>query len=88
MADVIIIGAGPAPTLAEVAERARAIIGSDFGMHSPRWLSRFGSASRLTASYRDGLFLLAGNAAHIHPSAPSTPLCAPRYLPAPGPLRC
>jgi len=57
------------PTLAEVAERARLIVGSDFGMHSPRWLTRFGTASRLAASYRDGRVLLAGDAAHIHPPA-------------------
>jgi 2-polyprenyl-6-methoxyphenol hydroxylase-like FAD-dependent oxidoreductase len=59
----------PPPTLAEVAERARLVIGSDFGMHSPRWLSRSGTASRLAASYRDGRVLLAGDAAHIHTPA-------------------
>jgi rifampicin monooxygenase len=65
---VVIIGAGP-PTLDEVAERARLVIGSDFGMHSPRRLSRSGTASRLAASYRDGRALLAGDAAHIHAPA-------------------
>jgi len=59
----------PPPTLVEVAQRARLVIGSDFGMHSPRWLSRSGTASRLAVSYRDGRVLLAGDAAHIHTPA-------------------
>ncbi|HET6424380.1 MAG TPA: FAD-dependent monooxygenase, partial [Planctomycetaceae bacterium] len=41
--------------------------GTDFGAHSPRWLSRFGDATRLAERYRDGRVLLAGDAAHIHP---------------------
>jgi 2-polyprenyl-6-methoxyphenol hydroxylase-like FAD-dependent oxidoreductase len=44
-----------------------AIAGTDFGVHSPRWLSRFGDATRLAARYRSGRVLLAGDAAHIHP---------------------
>ena len=36
-------------------------------MHSPRWLSRFGDATRLADRYRTGRVLLAGDAAHIHP---------------------
>ena len=45
----------------------RAIAGTDFGVHSPRWLSRFGDATRLAERYRVGRVLLAGDAAHIHP---------------------
>ena len=41
--------------------------GTDFGVHSPRWLSRFGDATRLVERYRSGRVLLAGDAAHIHP---------------------
>ncbi|MDT7618739.1 MAG: rifampicin monooxygenase, partial [Pseudonocardiales bacterium] len=41
--------------------------GTDFGVHSPRWLSRFGDATRLAERYRTGRVLLAGDAAHIHP---------------------
>ena len=41
--------------------------GTDFGVHSPRWLSRFGDATRLAERYRVGRVLLAGDAAHIHP---------------------
>ena len=45
----------------------RAVAGTDFGVHSPRWLSRFGDATRLADRYRVGRVLLAGDAAHIHP---------------------
>ena len=34
---------------------------------TPRWLSRFGDATRLVERYRVGRVLLAGDAAHIHP---------------------
>ncbi|MFE9633425.1 monooxygenase [Streptomyces sp. NPDC006463] len=40
--------------------------GSDCGIGEPRWLSRFGNATRLAESYRSGRVLLAGDAAHIH----------------------
>ncbi|MER7012173.1 monooxygenase [Saccharopolyspora sp. NPDC000359] len=40
--------------------------GSDCGVAEPRWLSRFGNATRLADSYRRGRVLLAGDAAHIH----------------------
>ncbi|MET0188315.1 MAG: rifampin monooxygenase [Pseudonocardia sediminis] len=55
------------PTLDEVRERLRAVAGTDFGVHSPRWLSRFGDATRQAERYRSGRVLLAGDAAHIHP---------------------
>jgi 2-polyprenyl-6-methoxyphenol hydroxylase-like FAD-dependent oxidoreductase len=55
------------PTLEEFKQQLRAIAGSDFGAHSPRWLSRFGDATRLAESYRVGRVLLAGDAAHVHP---------------------
>ncbi|PRX49472.1 2-polyprenyl-6-methoxyphenol hydroxylase-like FAD-dependent oxidoreductase [Prauserella shujinwangii] len=55
------------PTLDEVRAALRAIAGTDFGVHSPRWLSRFGNATRLAERYRVGRVLLAGDAAHIHP---------------------
>jgi hypothetical protein len=45
----------------------RTVAGTDFGVHSPRWLSRFGDATRLAERYRVGRVLLAGDAAHIHP---------------------
>ncbi|MFI0421253.1 rifampin monooxygenase [Spongiactinospora sp. 9N601] len=55
------------PTLADFQRQLRAIAGTDFGVHSPRWLSRFGDATRLAERYRAGRVLLAGDAAHIHP---------------------
>ncbi|MFD8967515.1 rifampin monooxygenase [Streptomyces sp. NPDC059568] len=56
-----------APTFEEFKQRLRAFAGTDFGVHSPRWLSRFGDATRLAERYRTGRVLLAGDAAHIHP---------------------
>src|SRR6185503_13243140 len=55
------------PTLKDFQQQLRAIAGTDFGVHSPRWLSRFGDATRLAARYRSGRVLLAGDAPHIHP---------------------
>lgn len=58
--------AGP-PTLEDFRHQLRAVAGTDFGVHSPRWMSRFGDATRLAERYRVGRILLAGDAAHIHP---------------------
>jgi 2-polyprenyl-6-methoxyphenol hydroxylase-like FAD-dependent oxidoreductase len=55
------------PTLEEFKQQLRAFAGTDFGAHSPRWLSRFGDATRLAERYRTGRVLLAGDAAHVHP---------------------
>ncbi|MFI1753746.1 rifampin monooxygenase [Streptomyces sp. NPDC020571] len=55
------------PGLEEFKQRLREWAGTDFGVHSPRWLSRFGDATRLAERYRTGRVLLAGDAAHIHP---------------------
>ncbi len=55
------------PTLEEFKRQLRVYAGTDFGVHSPRWLSRFGDATRLAERYRVGRVLLAGDAAHIHP---------------------
>ncbi|MGW2018657.1 rifampin monooxygenase [Streptomyces sp. NPDC001927] len=55
------------PTFEEFKERLRAVAGTDFGVHSPRWLSRFGDATRQAERYRVGRVFLAGDAAHIHP---------------------
>ncbi|MGW6025830.1 rifampin monooxygenase [Streptomyces sp. NPDC055099] len=55
------------PTLDDFKQQLRAHAGTDFGVHSPRWLSRFGDATRQAERYRVGRVLLAGDAAHIHP---------------------
>ncbi len=57
------------PTMEDVRQQLRVVAGTDFGVHSPRWLSRFGDATRLAERYRVGRVLLAGDAAHIHPPA-------------------
>ncbi|EPH44084.1 FAD-dependent monooxygenase [Streptomyces aurantiacus] len=56
-----------APTIEEFRARLRAVAGTDFGAHAPRWLSRFGDATRQAERYRVGRVFLAGDAAHIHP---------------------
>ncbi|MER6130363.1 FAD-dependent monooxygenase, partial [Streptomyces sp. NPDC001795] len=55
------------PALEEFKQQLREFAGTDFGVHSPRWLSRFGDATRQAERYRVGRVLLAGDAAHIHP---------------------
>ncbi|WP_433185395.1 rifampin monooxygenase [Actinoallomurus sp. CA-150999] len=55
------------PTLEEFKQRLRVYASTDFGVHSPRWLSRFSDATRQAERYRTGRVLLAGDAAHIHP---------------------
>nr|WP_003893624.1 rifampin monooxygenase [Mycolicibacterium smegmatis] len=55
------------PTLDEFRQQLRATAGTDLGVHSPRWLSRFGDGTRLADRYRTGRVLLAGDAAHVHP---------------------
>ncbi|MFE4058611.1 FAD-dependent monooxygenase [Streptomyces sp. NPDC059096] len=54
------------PTLEELRATVTGIIGRDFGMRDPVWLSRFGNATRQAARYRAGRVLLAGDAAHMH----------------------
>jgi 2-polyprenyl-6-methoxyphenol hydroxylase-like FAD-dependent oxidoreductase len=55
------------PTFEEFQRQLVTVAGTDFGVHSPRWLSRFGDSTRLADRYRVGRVLLAGDAAHIHP---------------------
>jgi len=55
------------PTLRDVSEALVGIYGTDFGIHSPTWISRFTDMARQAAAYRDRRVLLAGDAAHVHP---------------------
>ena len=61
------VGATTEPTLRELSEALIAAYGTDYGVHSPTWISRFTDMARQAAAYRDRRVLLAGDAAHIHP---------------------
>jgi hypothetical protein len=54
------------PTLQDLSEALISAYGTDYGVHSPTWISRFTDLTRQAASYRQGRVLLAGDAAHIH----------------------
>jgi hypothetical protein len=56
-------------TLDEVRTIARTTLGDDFGMHDPRFLTRFAADERQAPTYRVGRVLLAGDAAHTHSPA-------------------
>jgi 2-polyprenyl-6-methoxyphenol hydroxylase-like FAD-dependent oxidoreductase len=57
---------GDQPGLDELRAALVAAYGTDFGVHSPRWISRFTDTSRQAATYRAGRVFVAGDAAHIH----------------------
>jgi len=59
------VGSGE-PGLADLSAALTAVCGTDYGAHSPTWISRFTDATRQAATYRKGRILLAGDAAHIH----------------------
>ena len=60
------VGATAEPTLDDLRERLIAVYGTDYGIHSPTWISRFTDMTRQAAAYRKGRVLLAGDAAHVH----------------------
>ena len=60
------VGHTSEPTLRDLSEELVAVYGTDFGIHSPTWISRFTDMARQAASYRKGRVLLAGDAAHVH----------------------
>ncbi|NJP97276.1 monooxygenase [Nonomuraea sp. FMUSA5-5] len=53
-------------TMEELRAKVVRVLGTDFGMRDPRWLSRFGNAARQAEAYRRGRIVLAGDAAHMH----------------------
>ena len=60
------VGQAVEPTLRDLSQALIAVWGTDFGVHSPTWISRFTDMTRQAASYRKGRVLLAGDAAHVH----------------------
>ena len=54
------------PTLRDLSEGLVAVYGTDYGIHSPAWITRFTDTTRQAAAYRAGRVLLAGDAAHVH----------------------
>ena len=55
------------PSIDELKEALVTVYGTDFGLRSARWISRFTDMTRQAETYRSGRILLAGDAAHIHP---------------------
>ncbi|MEU6859855.1 FAD-dependent monooxygenase [Glycomyces sp. NPDC046736] len=53
----------------EISAAMRRAFGSDFGLHDPRWVSRFHSDERQAQTYRAQNVFLAGDAAHCHSPA-------------------
>src|SRR2546423_554830 len=60
------VGRATEPTLRDLSEALIAVCGTDYGVHSPTWISRFTDMARQAANYRDRRVLLAGDAAHVH----------------------
>ncbi len=61
------VGTSSDPTMSDLREALITVYGTDFGVHSPVWISRFTDMTRQAAAYRDRRVLLAGDAAHVHP---------------------
>jgi 3-(3-hydroxy-phenyl)propionate hydroxylase len=60
------VGNTDEPTLRDLSEGLIAVYGTDYGIHSPTWITRFTDMTRQAAAYRDRRILLAGDAAHVH----------------------
>jgi len=60
------VGPTSEPTLRQLSEGLIAVYGTDYGIHSPTWITRFTDMTRQAAAYRQGRILLAGDAAHVH----------------------
>ena len=55
------------PTLEDLRAALIRVDGTDHGVHSPRFISRFTDMTRQAVEYRNGRVLVAGDAAHVHP---------------------
>jgi 3-(3-hydroxy-phenyl)propionate hydroxylase len=55
------------PTLEDLRAALLRVDGTDHGVHSPRFISRFTDMTRQAVAYRSGRVLVAGDAAHVHP---------------------
>ena len=60
------LGPTSEPALRDLSEALIAVYGTDYGIHSPTWISRFTDMARQAAAYRNRRVLLAGDAAHVH----------------------
>lgn len=60
------LGATGEPTLGDLSRAMIDVYRTDYGIHSPAWISRFTDAARQASVYRRGRVLLAGDAAHVH----------------------
>src|SRR4051812_35302440 len=60
------VGSTAEPTLRDLSEGLIAVYGTDYGVHSPTWITRFTDTTRQAAAYRDKRVLLAGDAAPVH----------------------
>jgi len=60
------VGSTTEPTLRELSDALIRLYGTDFGIHSPAYISRFTDMTRQATAYRTGRVLLAGDSAHVH----------------------
>ena len=60
------LGPSSEPTMRDLKRALITVYGTDFGIHSPTWISRFTDMTRQAVAYRAGRVLLAGDAAHVH----------------------
>ncbi|OBJ80168.1 FAD-dependent monooxygenase [Mycobacterium paragordonae] len=60
------LGAAGEPGLRDLSRAMIDVYQTDYGIHSPTWISRFTDAARQATVYRKGRVLLAGDAAHVH----------------------
>src|SRR5262245_24626970 len=55
------------PTLDELRAAVIRVAGTDYGMQTALWITRYGNAALLAESYREKRLILAGDSAHLFP---------------------